>query len=280
VTLDELAQVAARDLASATGRGLDPEAMLARLHRARRRRTAVASVAAAAVLAAAAAGVGAVVGPDGAAPSPRPPAVSLPDRTTEPTDDPCDQPLVSCSSGGATVRVALRDPVVLSAPPDFELYPTVFSVDALDMYRNDVTLGTGVSVVEHVIPVRNGSDWVRDPAAGDTARTVATWLAHRPFLQPTSAVRVLVGTRTGWRVRTVLRPGADLRAVNGAAPVAPLFRTSTGARAFVGPALPGEMTVLGSPHGHGVLLVWSWTTTGRTAVLAGNRAMVATVRFP
>ena len=279
MTLDELAQVATRDLAAATGRGLNPDAMLARLHRARRRRTGVVSVAAAAVLAVAVAGVGAAVGRDGAAPSPRPPAVSVPAPSSEsPSDDPCTAPLVTCLGGGA-VRVALVDPVVLVAPPNFEDVPTVFSRRDLQTGRTDTPDHTGVTVLERVVPVRNDANWTPDLAAGATPRSVATWLAHRPFLRSTTAVRVRVSGRPAWRVRTVLRDGAALNGSTDNQFVAPIF-ISRNSRAEVSPSLPGEFTMVGSPSGHGVNVIWSWTTTGRTSVLPGNRAMVAGISFP
>jgi hypothetical protein len=274
VTLDELALVATRDLAAETGRGLDPEAMLARLHRARRRRTAVVSVAAAAVLAVTVAGVGAAVGRDGATPTPRPPAAS----GKLATDDPCSAPRVTCLPG-AKVRVALDDPVVLAALANFETMPSVFSRRDLQIYRTDTADGTGITVLEQATPMRNDESWTRDPSAGVTARSVATWLAHRPFLQQTTPERVRVGGRTAWRVPTVLRNGAALKATYSSAAVAPLF-TSLTSRAYLTPSLPGEITVLGSPSGHGVIVIWSWTTSGQTWDLIGNEAMVAGLRFP
>jgi hypothetical protein len=282
VTLDELAQVATRDLAAATGRGLSPDAMLARLHRARRRRTAVVSVAAAAVLAAAVAGVGAAVGRDGATPSPRPPAVSVPAPSGETGDDLCDQPLITCPQGGGrSVRVALIDPVELNGvTTNFEALPKIFSVDLLDAYRTGVRYHTGFTVVERAVPVRNSSQWSRDPEAGSTARSIATWLAHRPFLQPTTAVPVSVGGWPAWRVRTVLRGGARMTASRNDDPVAPLFRNPTGARVGVAPDLPGEITLLRSPTGHRVIAIWSWTTSPQTSVLADSRLMIGSLRFP
>jgi hypothetical protein len=282
VTLDELAEVATRDLATATGRGLSPDTMLARLHRARHRRTAVVSVAAAAVLAVTVAGVGAAVGRDGATPSPRPPAAGLRTPTDQTDDNPCEQPLITCPHGGGHwVRVALIDPVELSSTTsDFEAYPRIFSVDLLDAYRTGVTYNSGFTVVERAVPVRNTSQWSRAPAAGSTARSIATWLAHRPFLQPTTAVPVSLGGRPAWRVRTVLRDGSRMTASRNDEPVAPLFRNPTGARVGVAPDLPGEITLLPSPAGHGVIAVWSWTLSPRASVLVGSRLMIGSLHFP
>jgi hypothetical protein len=165
-------------------------------------------------------------------------------------------------------------------PANFEDFPTVFGRDSLEIYRTGVLHGAGVSVIERVVPVRNGPSWSRDPAAGTTARSVATGLAHRPFLRPTTAVPVYVSGHRAWRVRAVLRDGAAVRAMKGAALAAPLFTNPSGSRVGISPDLPGEITVVSSPHGHGVLIIWSWTTSGRTAVLAGNRAMVAGLTFP
>jgi hypothetical protein len=282
MTLDELAEVATRDLAVAAGRGLNPDAMLARLHRARRRRTAVVSLAAAAVLAVAVAGVGAAVGRDGATPSPRPPAVSVPTPTGQNGDGPCDQPLITCPIGGGRwTRVDLIDPLELRwAATNFEDFPTVISVDLMDAYRTDTTYNTGFTVAERAIPVRNGAQWLRDPAAGTTARSIATWLAHRPFLRSTAAVPVSIGGWPAWRVRTVLRDGARMRAFKSDRPAAPLFRNPTGARIGVAPDLPGEITLLPSPAGHGVIAIWSWTFAPRASVLVGSRLMIGSLRFP
>jgi hypothetical protein len=281
VTLDELAEVATRELATATGRGLSPDAMLARLHRARHRRTAVVSVVAAAAIAVAVAGVGAAVGRDGAPPSPRPPAAGLRTPTDQTGDNPCDQPLITCPHGGGRwIRVALIDPVELSsAATNFEAFPRIFSVDLLDAYRTGVRHNTGFTVVERAVPVRNSSQWSRDPAAGSTARSIATWLAHRPFLQPTTAVPVSVGGWPAWRVRVVRRDGARMTASRNDEPVAPLFRNPSGARVGVAPNLPGEITLLRSPAGHGVIAIWSWTTSPQTSVLAGSRLMIDSLHF-
>jgi hypothetical protein len=280
VTLDELAQVATRDLAADTGRGLHPEAMLARLHRARRRRTAVVSVAAAAVLAVAVAGVGAAVGRDGATPSPRPPVASEPLPSDPTGDDPCSAPRITCLDSGARLRVDLLDPVVLVVAANFQDSPNVLGKGSVEIYRSDIEAGTGVTVMEGAVPVSNGQGWSRDATAGTTARSMATWLAHRPFLRPATPVRLVVSGHPAWRVRTVLRDGATLRASAGVGPVAPLFTNRYGTRASVAPSLPSEITVLRSPSGHGVVVLWSWTTSGRTSVLAGNRAMVAAISFP
>jgi hypothetical protein len=169
--------------------------------------------------------------------------------------------------------------VVLVAPPNFDHVPTVFSRRDLENYRTDTESGTGVTVLEWVVPVHNDANWTPDPTAGATPRSVAIWLAHRPFLRSTTAVRVRVDGRPAWRVRTVLRDGAPMRAISGTLPVAPLF-TALNTRAYVSSSLPGEITVVGSPSGHGVIVIWSWTTTGRTSVLPGNRTMVAAISFP
>jgi hypothetical protein len=179
------------------------------------------------------------------------------------------------------VRADLIDPVLLRfIPANFGHYPTIFAKDTLETYRTDISQGTGVTVMERAVPVRNGPNWSRDSAAGTTARSVAAWLAQRPFLRPTSAVPVFVGGHHAWRVRTVLRAGATLHASANDSPVAPLFITRSGSRASVSSQLPGEVTVMRSPSGHGVIIIWSWTLTGRTNVLTGNRAMVAGLRFP
>ena len=270
MTLDELAEVAT-DLAVAARRpGSNAARCRPRLHRARRRRTAVVSLAAAAVLAVTVAGVGAAVGRDGATPSPAAGGQRKARR-------PLLGPRITCLPGGG-VRVALDDPVVLVAPANFETTPRSSPVATADL-PNRHRERTGITVLERAVPVRNDQSRSRDPAAGSAPHSVATWVAHRPFLRRTTPERVQVGGRTAWRVPTVLRNGSALKATFSDGAVAPMF-TSLGSRAYVSPSLPGEITVLASPSGHGIIAIWSWTTTGQTYVLAGNQAMVAGLRFP
>lgn len=136
----------------------------------------------------------------------------------------------------------------------------------------------GVSIFENAIPVRDRAGH-RDPTAGTSARTMARWLAERPFLIDTRIVRVSVGGRPGWRVESNLPqnlagyPGARRRDA-----VAPVIRSGH-AFAQYGPAM-GDMTFVDVP-GAGVVAIWTWTNFGdlRLATEPGIRAFVAGLRF-
>jgi hypothetical protein len=246
--------------------------MLQSLHRANRRRTvAVVVTAAAAVVAIAVLVVGsgswrsADHAPAGGHPSPQP-------TTTAPG---CPDG-VTCLADGR-YRAALPVPLTVTLPSTFGSDFNQIGAEALEAYRTDTAKGTGVTVMEHVVPTKaDGSD-ARDPSGGSTAASMATWLAARPFVSQAHTTRTTVDGLPAWRVVATMRTGTpateqigDLRGV--------VTFVDDAAHAWFGPKLTvGEYTLVDVP-GAGVTLVWSWTL-GPRSVLEGNRPYVAGISF-
>jgi hypothetical protein len=257
VNIDELARSAATEARSVAAESVDPTAMLARLYRTRRNRS-VASIVAIVVVAVAVA-IGTVVARTGngndSAPAVSPPA-------------PCVH--ATCH------HVVLKVPVTFTLPKTFQKGFHQYSLGVVEVYRRDIDT-TGVTVAENATPVRNDYTWTRDPAAGTTAKSVATWLAQRPFLSHTALVATQVGGLPAWRVAGQLKPGAALHAVKDYESVAPTFLVDSAHMAYA-PDLIGEYTVVDVP-GAGITVIWSWSVGHGQRALAGNRAFIDTLAF-
>jgi len=273
VSIDELGRAAAADVRRQASIDVDPSAALVDLHRTHRRRTALV-VAAAAVVVAVVAGLvarGPWLGqaaqrtpvPAGA-PSPSPSAVLCPPGQV------CHVP------GTRTFSVGLAIPLTLTLPADFSASFGDMRRDTVEFYRTSVS-DTGVTVMENPVPARDDYTWTRDPAAGTDARSVAQWLAGRPFLAGTALSPTTVGGRPAWRVTGGLRRGAALTAHKNMLPAAPTFASGGGTAAYWA-GLHAEYTLLDAPGG-GLVVIWSWTLDHPASELAANRALVAGLVF-
>lgn len=268
MSIDELAREATTELRRAATATLEPDDMLRQLHRARARRTGV--LAAASLALALIAGIGvtsALIAPDRTGPT---------DRSASATELPrslCRQPDVTCLGGGR-LRVGIAVPVSATLPRAFQPEVRVVPRGA-EFYRADVRT-TGVTVMEYARAMRYDGTWQRDPAAGTSARSMARWLAERPFLTDTTTTRRTLGSRTAWLVRGTLRPGAALPATKGY-PVAPTFANGS-FTAGVGPGLRGTYTLVDQPGG-GVAVIWSWQFGEDRLHLAGNREFIDSLRI-
>lgn len=276
MTVDELGQAAAtaarRDAAS-----LDPDLMLRRLHRKRHRQQVASFAGVAVVLTMVGIGVTEVV----RLANPTPPASPAP-TVTAPVDERCNNDTIRCVGEGQ-MRISLRVPVTLTVPVTFGDV-AVLSGTSVESYRTDVQ-SSGVTVLEDAIPVRNDDTWTRDPTAGTTAASMATWLSKRPFLTGAKVTPTTVGGRPAWRVSAGLKRNAPLRAEKEAeGAVAPTFTAGRTTMGLFGTTmgynrtLLGEYTLLDIP-GAGVTVVWSWTLNGPTDQLNGNRVFVAGLRW-
>jgi hypothetical protein len=172
---------------------------------------------------------------------------------------------------------AMRDSQ-LTWPATKLFYNKAGADTAMDFYRADGT--GGISILEHVIPAKNDGAWSPDPAAGTTARDIATWASRRPFLTDTGVTRVEVDGRPAWRVTGTVAPGATLGSQCDAAKVGALLET--GAMKCIGYADGeiGELTLLDVP-GSGVVAIWSWNTHGNAQAVGGKatRDYVASLHF-
>lgn len=178
--------------------------------------------------------------------------------------------------GGAHYRVALPAPVTVDLPDSFEGAFARFGVGTVEDYRSDV-VGTGVTVMENARPLKADATWSVDPTVGTTARAMATWLVHRPFLVHARMTPTTVGGRAAWVVTGDLKPGALLPAAKADGAAVPTFGNDAATSAY-GVRLAGEYTLLDVP-GAGVTVIWSWTSPGTRAALDGNRAYVEGLSF-
>ena len=199
----------------------------------------------------------------GQSPSPTP---SLNSALCEDPAVVCDGRTVSVSSLPASVTVTL---------------PTGFPADNVSFDASMVQAAIhfhGVTVFEHVRPMQ----WQRyssvDPTAGSTAQSMATWLAHRPFVQPTEVRPVTIGGRHGYLVDVALRPGADLPATKAGHPAGITFTAGHGSAA-VSAQLKRARYVLIDVPGAGVAVIWSWTYGGPVSDLEVNQPLADSVRF-
>ena len=268
MSIDELARKATTELRRAATATLEPEDMLRQLHRARARRTGV--LAATALVLAIVAGIGVtsiLTAHDRTGPTDRTAtAVGLPGSLCRQTD-------VTCL-GSRRLRVDIAVPVTATLPRTFQTSIRVVPRGA-EFYRADAE-ATGVTVMENARAVRYDGTWRRDPGAGTSARSMARWLANRPFLTDTTITRRTLGSRTAWLVRGTLRPGAGLPATK-AARVAPTFANGE-FTAGVGPLLRGTYTLVDQPGG-GVVVIWSWHFGQSRPLLAGNRELIDSLRI-
>jgi len=265
MSIDELGRAAAAEARRAAASGVNAMTMLNEFHRRRRIRTAGAIGLAVAVCAAIAVGV--VLAQPGKSSS------TLPGHT-EPT-----LPDTSSSSGTPLVPVVVRlpVPVTIHAPANFVQYANQFGTSCAESYREDVN-GTGVTIMEKAMPVRDDGSWSRDASAGTTAASMAQWLSARPFLTHTSVKQVYVdGIAGGWRVSGELKASAKLLADKEGVSVAPTFADDF-CKAGFAPNLYGSYTLYDLPHA-GVTVIWSWTTQPDHGLVDDDQPFVDGLRF-
>jgi hypothetical protein len=272
MTIDDLARAAATDARRKAAQQVDPTVMLERLHRRHRSNTIVSTVAALAVAAAVLVGGVVVVTQPPSDKQVNGPVATRPTRV----DDPCGDAAITCL-GANRFRVALAVPVIVSLPDSFQGGFARYGSNAVENYRSDRGT-TGVTVLENARPVRYDSSWSRDPAAGKTAESMATWLSTRPFLAGARVIETTVGGRAAWRVAARLKPNATLPATKlGEGEVAPTFARANVSMGY-SRTLLGDYTLLDVP-GAGVTVIWSWTLSHPRAALAGNRPYVDGLSF-
>ena len=129
-------------------------------------------------------------------------------------------PTVTCV-GANRYRVALTVPVTVTVPANFQPGLQVFNATTIEDYQTGNIANTGVTVQEDAVPRRNDASETRDPAAGTTAQSMATWLAHRPFAVPTTVVRTTVQGKPAYQVDIVLKKGAPLLGMHNRTPRRP-----------------------------------------------------------
>ncbi len=271
MTIDSLGRAAARAAQQKATREVDPTMMLEKLHHTHRTRTVTMTVAGAA-----AAVVGIVLVVHGvssptASQAPGAHGAAVPSNSV-----PCGA-TVECL-GGTRYRVTdMPVPVTVNLPDNFTGAFARLDAATLEDYRNDAD-HTGVTVFENAVPVKNDAAWTRDPAAGTTAHSMATWLSRRPFLTHTTMTSRTIDGRTTWLVTGDLNDSAPLLAVKSGSVAAPTFAGASTATAGYSSTVTGEYTLVDVP-GAGVTVIWSWTAPQTKGDLTENRAYVQGLSF-
>src|SRR3954452_10012184 len=199
MSIDELGMAAAAEIRSSTAQAVDSSTMLHDLHRLRRRRT---SEAVGAVVAACAAVV-VVLGYNGSHKDDRRP-VSEP-TTVAPRS--CRDAAVHCL-GADRYRIELKVPVIVRLPDNFQDAFSFSGRSAVEVFRNDVTATTGVTIMEDVTPLAYDRSSGRAVGAGRTAASMAQWLSKRPYLVDTAVDRTTVDGLPAWHVVGRMKLGA------------------------------------------------------------------------
>ncbi len=271
MTIDNLGRAAARGARHKAIREVDPTMMLEKLHRTHRTRTVTMTVAGAA-----AAVVGIVLVVHGVSSPTVSQAPGANGGSVTSSSSRCGT-TVQCLGGNRYRVTDMPVPVTVALPDNFEGAFNRLGAATLEDYRNDAD-HTGVTVFENAVPVRNDASWTRDPTAGTTARSMATWLSQRPFLTHTTMTARTVDGRTTWLVTGDLKDGAPLLAAKSGNDAAPTFAGAPPATAGYSPTLTGEYTLVDVP-GAGVTVIWSWASPQTKGDLTENRAYVQGLSF-
>ena len=130
--------------------------------------------------------------------------------------DACADPDITCLSD-ERYKVAMTVPVTLTVPATFERGRSTAS--ATEPSRTIATTWTRPAspCSRRATAVKDDAAWSADPAAGQSAHAMATWLLHRPFLVDATMTRTNVGGLEAWRVSATLKPGAHLPAAKAGA---------------------------------------------------------------
>ena len=269
MTIDSLGRASALAARHKATREVDPTMMLEKLHHTHRTRTVTMAAAGAAAAVVGIVLVVHVVSSPTASQVPGAPSTSVP------SDSPCG-PTVQCLGGNRYRVTDMPVPVTVDLPGNFQGAFKRLGATTLEDYRSDVG-DSGVTVFENAVPVKNDAGWTRDPAAGTTAQSMATWLSQRPFLVHATMTQTTVGGRTAWLVTGDLKNGAPLLTVKDGNAAAPTFAAQP-ATAGYSPTLTGEYTLVDVP-GAGVTVIWSWASPQTKGNLTESRTYVQGLSF-
>ena len=276
--IDDIGRTAVDDLRRTVTVDLSPDDMLRQLHETRRRRSiaGVTSFGLVLLLVVAVALTGSGLGRDTVStpPAEKGTPTSRPGPDSRLSRGTCRMDLVTCL-GDREVRVDLRGPVQVDVPESFGDLQ-VWDSSTFEAFRGDVE-HVGVLVAERARPVKYDDTWETDPAAGTSARSVARWLANRPFFADTVATRITLDGLPAWRVAPTVRRDAAMPVSKGDLPAAPTF-AGTAVTISSGPHIPAEYVLVDVP-GVGLTVIWSWSYSQGPAVLAGNREYLEALHF-
>ncbi|HEY7043979.1 MAG TPA: hypothetical protein VH419_09960 [Nocardioidaceae bacterium] len=281
--IDERGRTAGAALRSSTTQDLPVAAHYEQLITTARRhhRLRVAAVAAAVATLIGGAGYALANAPRDAdlAPTDQPPATSTPPQSD------CDSPYLRCTAGG---RITMQMPVPVSwtVGPQFDREPQALvdsgtsQVYLGENYQRDAT--AGVTVAEGVQPVRATSQ--AEPASGvpADARSVAQWVADRPFLDASAVQHTTVDGVDAWTVRAATRDPSRqgvARCNGGRFTCMPLLSLTKFPADTLGvwDTMISQYTFVDLP-GAGVTMIWSWSFDGERSFVA-NQQVVDSIRF-
>ena len=263
MSLDDLARSAAADARRKAAAEVNAMVMLDELHRTRRNRSAASLIVGVLAVLVVVGGLALLLRDNDTA-SKTPPA----GPSSKVGGAHCNDPLVTCLGGGR-YQVGLPVLVTMALPANFHDDFDLGGDSGVSTYRSDID--AGVSLQENVTPVTSdGSS--EAPGAGTTARSMATWLANRPFLMNGHVARTLVAGRTGWRVSADVKPGMLRRDE-----VAYAF-TSDGGWARYDRDFTADYILLDTPGG-GVTVIWSWAQGHGKNALRGNQNLIDGLSF-
>jgi hypothetical protein len=285
MSIDARARAAAGELRAATAEGVRMATMteIDKESTSRRRTRSIAAVTTAVVVVA---GLGAVaLTRSGSTPRPggTDPVASVSGSPTPQAAGAmpiCSFDGITCL-GGRTVRADLVAPVTVTLPSsitgdDAQTTGTEFEV-YVDSHSNSGV--SGVTVLEGAVPTQADDPSKPDPTASTTAKAAATWLAARPFVQPTTPVRTTLDGVPAYRVHVVLKPGSRLTGPGKAnESSASTFSSGESWAAVTASMHDATYYLLDLPH-VGLTVVWSWSFGGSPEDRAAQDAYVHALRF-
>ena len=203
-----------------------------------------------------------------------------PVTTPSPAPAPCVASLNVRCLPGRVIGVALPTPITMTMPTYFAADSVNVQPQSAEVYNNHRLEGssTGVTVFENAVPVQWAKSDMRDPHAGTTAMSVATWLAHRPFVRPSLVQRTSIGGRTAYRVDVELQTGVALPAIKAGRPAALTFICGGWSAAVSQDLVTSTYYVLEAPRGR-LVVIWSWTFDGVAPNLDSNQPLIDSLRF-
>ena len=164
---------------------------------------------------------------------------------------------VSCADG--VFQLAMLVPVAVRVPAQWLLVVRQPGSDESTVKPPNSAPDQGVWIYEDVVPMRSteGAQPTTDRSAGGTASSIATWLASRPYLEPTHVVKTRVAGLPAFRVDLTVDTGASPGTAGGQP--TPRYATfalpsDPGAVTWESAGVPVRYTLLDLPRG-GVLVI-------------------------
>jgi hypothetical protein len=197
--------------------------------------------------------------------------------TTNPVISPCD--VVQDCMGKDTYRLHLHVAVVFALPLGWS--STSYDGTSADLFSE--SKGYGVSVLEDVVAATDSSHPRADGGGGTDARSVALWLASRPFLAAGPVTSTRLSGLPAWQVDVRFQPGQRSVARcsrGGAHACIPLLLVDSQQPRSVGIWVSERIRwILVDLAGGGVTAVSTWDFTNRLDMLSPAQPLIDSIRF-